>query len=164
MRLAPRRRCRLAPAVLLLPALGLSASWCVPARAADDAATQEVLTSIDRDLMLEILRAEGYAADVDARGVIIWKIEGCRSQIFIDEDTGTTVQYHISFSDGNATLERVNDWNRTKRYSRTFLDEEGDPHLVLDLDVEGGVTRERVADFIKTCRVSMKAWCTEVVE
>lgn len=155
---------RAVAAPFLASVIGLTVSWPARAPAEDGSATQEILVSLDGDSLLEIMQSEGYTADIDDRGVIIWKIEGYKTQLFIDKETGSNTQFHVSFANCNATLERVNAWNRTKRYSRTYLDDEGDPHLELDLDLEGGVTRERVADFLKTCRVSMGAWCREVVE
>jgi hypothetical protein len=38
-----------------------------------------------------------------------------------------------------------------------------DPHLELDLDICGGVTEDRIRDFLKTCKVSFTAWQDEVV-
>ena len=131
-----------------------------PAAAAEAA----VFTSIAGAELRDILREEGYSADVNERGVVVWKIDGYRAQLFIDADDGSNMQFHASFSDGNATLKKVNEWNRTKRYSRTYIDDDGDPHLELDLDLEGGVTRERIIDFLTTCKVSFNTWCREVVE
>jgi hypothetical protein len=60
-------------------------------------------------------------------------------------------------------LKDVNEWNRTKRYSRSYLDEEGDPFLELDLDLAGGVLKERIVDFLSTCRQSFLIWYDEVL-
>lgn len=100
----------------------------------------------------------------DKNGTLIWKINGFKTRLIIPDGEASNIQFHTAFNDGSATPEKVNAWNRTKRYSRTYLDDDGDPHLELDLDLEGGVTRERIVNFLLTCRVSMEAWCEEVVK
>ena len=129
-----------------------------------EVAEQEIITVLDKDRLLAILREEGFTADVNENGILIWKLGGYRTQLFISEKTGSNIQFHSSFGDGSATLKKVNDWNATKRYSKTYLDDEGDPHLELDLDLEGGVTRARLVDFLRTCRQSFDVWLREVVE
>jgi hypothetical protein len=57
------------------------------------------------------------------------------------------------------TLERINAWNREKRFSRAFLDD-GDPVLESDLGLTGGVTRETVVSFLKTFEVSLSEFAT----
>lgn len=121
-----------------------------------------VVEKINAEQLAAILQSEGYAGEVDG-GMVRWKIEGKRTQLLISK-TGNAVQFHAAFADGNATLKRVNEWNKSKRFSRTYLDDEGDPHLELDLDMEGGVTNARIKSFLKTCRVSFMVWQDEVVK
>jgi hypothetical protein len=61
-------------------------------------------------------------------------------------------------------LAKVNAWNKTKRFSRSYLDDDDHVCLELDLDLAGGVTPDRVRDFLKTCRSAFQLWCREVVE
>jgi hypothetical protein len=113
--------------------------------------------------MAAILKSEGYAHTVDPDGNIIWTIEGYKTTLIISTDK-KSVQFYASFGDGNATLKKVNEWNKGKKYSKSYLDDDGDPVLELDLDLEGGVTRERIVDYLKTCRSSFTAWLKEVVQ
>lgn len=148
-------------------ALRLAATICVGLLAWSGGARanllEQVVGSVTVEQLAEFMAGEGYAVEVNQKGFVQWKLEGFRCQVFVSNDT-ESLQFHSSFSDGTATLERVNMWNRTKRYSRTYLDEEGDPHLELDLDLVGGVTPDRIRDFLKTCRASFEAWKKEVVE
>lgn len=130
-----------------------------PARVAAD----DVLMEIGADDLVQIMRTEGYAVSFDEDGDVLWKLEGFKAFLFVAKD-GEAIQFHSSFSDGSATLKRINEWNQTKRFSRSYLDDDGDPHLELDLELTGGVTRGRLVDFLKTCRVSFTMWCKEVVE
>ncbi len=127
------------------------------------AAADDVVETISAEQLMTLMQREGYAVELHEAGFVLWKIDGYRSHLFIADDA-EAIQFHISFGDGNATLKKVNEWNATKRFSRTYLDEDGDPHLELDLDLEGGVTEKRIADYLRTCKVSLSAWCSEVVE
>jgi len=145
----------------------LAASLCfgvLDCSAADrGAALEEAVDSMSLAQLAEFMAGEGNAVEVNEAGFLQWKLEGFRCKIFVSDDN-ESLQFHSSFADGTATLKRVNEWNRTKRYSRSYLDDDGDPHLELDLDMCGGVTMDRIRDFLKTCRVSFEAWKLEVVK
>jgi hypothetical protein len=48
------------------------------------------------------------------------------------------------------SLDRVNQWNKEKRFSRAYLDGDGDANVEWDIDLEGGVTVEAVREGIRT--------------
>ncbi|MBM3409400.1 MAG: YbjN domain-containing protein [Gammaproteobacteria bacterium] len=125
--------------------------------------TSQVVESVTATQMLSLMKAEGYAVEADSDGDLVWKIDGTKTLMLISKDR-SSLQLFASFVDGNATLKKVNEWNKSKRYSRTYLDEDGDPCLELDLDLDGGVTFARITDYLKTCRISYQAWCQEVVK
>lgn len=52
----------------------------------------------------------------------------------------------------------VNEWNRTKRFSRAFIDTEGDPCVESDLDLEGGVTYGAIDEFFRTFAIIVPAF------
>lgn len=122
----------------------------------------EIITAMTKVQLRDLMKAEGYAVSIDDDGDLLWKIDGLHTSLFVVGE-GDSLQFHIAFSDGNATLEKVNAWNRDMRYSRNYLDESGDPHLELDLDLAGGVTQARVLDFIRTCHLSLQKWIEVVV-
>ena len=69
------------------------------------------------------------------------------------------IQTHSGYSMSNKpTLELINEWNSTKIFSRAYLDEDRDPHLEADLDLDGGVTRNALKEFFRTYRVSVKSF------
>lgn len=50
-----------------------------------------------------------------------------------------TVQFYFGFSDRKGfPLEKLNDWNRTKRFVRAYRDNDNDPVLVMDVDTDKG--------------------------
>ncbi|SDF51902.1 Putative sensory transduction regulator [Thermus arciformis] len=53
---------------------------------------------------------------------------------------------------------RINEWNREKLFSRAYLDEDGDPVVEADLDLEGGVTDGAIREFLETFRETLEAF------
>ncbi len=128
------------------------------------AVSAQLYKKIERRDLLKILSSEGYTAtEAESERNVIWTLNGYKTLLLIAENM-ESIQFYVAFSDSKATLNRVNTWNKEKKYSRSYLDNDGDPVLELDLDLVGGVTRERIVDFLLTCRVSISAWKTAVVD
>lgn len=129
----------------------------------DPVLINRLVKRISQSQIKAIMESEGYSVSIDDNDILVWRLEGYRTILLVSDDE-ESLQFHASFGGVNATFETVNDWNWTKRFSRTYLDKDGDPHLELDLDLAGGITQDRIVDFLKTCRVSFVAWLAEVVE
>ena len=127
---------------------------------------RELVETISVDMARAILENEGYSVELDQEGGIIWTIEGYRTYVLVPEDGASLIFYSGFKNDGDVamTLGRVNLWNQNNRFSRSFVDQDGHPILRLDLDLAGGVTVDRIADFYKTCRIAFKKWLSDVVE
>lgn len=71
-----------------------------------------------------------------------------------------TLQFYFGFNDAkDTTLERINDWNRTKRFTRAYRDDEGDPVLEMDLDTDpDGVSQAWFHEQLATWRTQMNAY------
>ena len=71
-----------------------------------------------------------------------------------------TLQYYMGFSDAkDVSLDRLNQWNRTKRFARAYRDDEGDPVLEMDVDVDfAGIPRENVGETFNTWASLMDAY------
>lgn len=48
------------------------------------------------------------------------------------------------------SINKVNEWNKQKRFSRAYLDGDGDANVEWDIDLEGGVTMDAVREGIRT--------------
>lgn len=147
--------------LVALAMMGCVSFACTPAIAQD--ADQQVLGSISGQDLQKILQSEGYLnVVVDADGDLNFKIEGTKVQIFVAENQ-QSIQFHSAWAGTNATLRSVNEWNKTKKYSKAYLDDDADPHLELDLDLAGGVTVARIKDFVATCKLSLGLFEREVL-
>ena len=148
---------------LLVPAM-LSLILILTFGAAGALATDDgaVIETIDGEALKEILQDEGFTnIEVDEDGDILMKMEGSKVLFLIAKDEAA-IQFSYAVAGSNADMQKVNQWNVSKRFSRAFMDDENDPHLELDLDLAGGVTIARVKDFISTCRVSLVTFRVEV--
>jgi hypothetical protein len=57
-----------------------------------------------------------------------------------------SIQFSAGFSLKGVTPEKVAQWNRTKRFGRAWLDDQSDPWVEMDMDLEHGATTEAVAN------------------
>ena len=127
----------------------IAASWALPAQA-------QMVRAQDPDSVVEALQAGGYAATLgtDKLGdpMITSSTGGTAFQIFFynctDNRACATVTFHSGYDlDDQVSLERINEWNRAKRFGRGYLDREDDPILEMDVDLDdGGLSRPLFID------------------
>jgi len=100
----------------------------------------------DTDAILNIARGYG-AAELVAQGngdpQITGKIEGITYQVYFLNCTDHTqcqdLNFYLGFLDIKPSLETINAWNFTKRFSRAYLDQDQDASIEMDLDLANGV-------------------------
>ncbi len=71
------------------------------------------------------------------------------------------LQLYASFKK-KVTVNKINEWNRDKRYARAYIDKEGDPCLELDLDLEGGSSMGAVREMFRTWRTCVKLFTEHI--
>jgi len=49
-----------------------------------------------------------------------------------------TIQFYAGFVKKGLTLETMNKWNTNHRFARAYLDDEKDPRIEMDLDLDNG--------------------------
>lgn len=96
------------------------------------------------------LSEEGFRPEIKNNGNCEFKLKGLIVQMFLYDD-GTSVQFHCGWSNTNVTMEDVNKWNMEWRLAKAYLDVDGDPHLELDMDLDGGITVQRLRNFMQNC-------------
>ncbi len=130
----------------------LAASWALPAQA-------QMVRAQDPDSLVQALQEGGYAARLGTDKVgdpmITSGVGGTTFQIFFynctDNRECATVQFHSGYAlDETISLERINEWNSSERFGRAYLDDEDDPILEMDVDLDdGGVSRLLFIDNIE---------------
>jgi hypothetical protein len=101
----------------------------------------------DPQTIVRALQGGGYTAKlgVDKVGdpMVTSAAGGTEFQIFFYNCTNhvqcATVQFHSGY-DFNTPLplDTINEWNRTERFGRAYLDKENDPILEMDVDLDDG--------------------------
>lgn len=110
---------------------------------------QGTITGADTDEILNIARGYGsatLATQSNGDPQINGKINGISYQVFFRNCTENTncedLNFYLGFLDLKPTLEVINDWNYTKRFSRAYLDPDQDASVEMDLDLVQGVSAE----------------------
>ena len=138
----------------------IAAAPAADSASAAAAAADRAISRMTGDELAAILKEEGYVAKVEKPSVVSMKIEGYKTLLLI-ADYHESLQAYAAFKSSKATLQRINEWNKGKRYSRAYIDKDGDPVIELDLDLVGGVQKERIADFIRTVVMSVPPFAKE---
>ena len=121
-------------------------------------AEEEVIKIISAEQIRSLLTGMGLEfRQIDDR-TFRFELDGFKVFLF---HTESDCQLYSGFKD-DCDAPKINSWNRTKRFSRAYLDGEGDPCLEADLDFEGGVTRESFREFVKTFRISVRSFAKYV--
>jgi len=137
--------------------MGLSAVATAVLLTASPAAAQEGgVTAKD---VARVLQDKGYQAaiGVDDEGdpKVTSATDGVKFTIFFygcnhgPRCTSLTFQagFHLQ---GGLTPEKINGWNRDKRWLKGWLDNTNDPFCDMDVDAEGGFTTDTLGAYIDT--------------
>jgi hypothetical protein len=62
------------------------------------------------------------------------------------------------------TLQRVNEWNSTTKWSKAWLNDDGEPVLECDLDLSGGVTASSLVSYFQVFQASVPLFQKKVVD
>lgn len=102
---------------------------------------------------------------------LVTHFEGVKSTIFFYGcDAGTVNNCHsVQFFAGFITedpfpLARINEWNRDRRFGRAYVDDENDPVIEMDVNLDGGTTAANFHDTIDWWRVVATTFRTFVHE
>lgn len=140
----------------------ISRTFAVLAAAGIFAATpaHAELVSADPGAVKVIIESRGWPAKLVRNGTdnpyIESKSNGRKFVILFmncsDGRNCKTLQYYLGFSDAsNASLNRMNQWNKEKRFARAYLDNDGDPVLEMDVDLDfNGIPRENLGETFNT--------------
>ena len=132
---------------------------------AASAAEAQMVRAQDPQSLVKALQARGYVAQLttDRTGdpLIRSAASGTNFQIFFYNCTNNkecaTVQFHAGYDLKTGTsLVSINEWNRTQRFGRAYLDKENDPILEMDVDLDdGGVSQLLFIDNLEFWTSSM---------
>jgi Putative bacterial sensory transduction regulator len=142
---------------LRLPAVALSAALLF-APAAVRAEQGEIIKEFSVTNTERILEALKIEYKEVRPGLYSFNLGGYPTLLL---NKGTNLEFYASFKK-KVTMGRINDWNAGKRYTRAYINKEGNPVLEADLDLEGGVSYGAIAEFFKTWVTSVKLFTQHI--
>jgi hypothetical protein len=117
------------------------------------ASESELLDATDPEEILNIARGFGAATlGIDSVGdpQVTGRIDGNAYTIFFygctDGRDCTNLQFSSGWISDDVDLNMINSWNRGTRFARAYLDDEDDPILEMDVNLEFGVSRRNFDD------------------
>jgi len=127
---------------------------------------QNLIDATDENLIVKFMQDEGFRAKLevldDGDPVIRSNNSGTRFSIYFYGCTRGTACTDITFfvaydlPDG-LTFEQANAFNADMRFGRMYLDDEMDPLLEFDVNLDNGTTNENLADSLEIWLDSMGA-------
>lgn len=137
------------------------------------AALAENISAKNPQIIADILKSQGLPADVKTAGQEAPYIESVHDNLkfiilFMNCDDSNrqckTIQFYMGYKDAKkTTLEQLNSWNKEKRFARAYRDDEGDPVLEMDVDLDfAGIPRENVGEAVNTWKALMNAFRTHI--
>lgn len=114
------------------------------ARAASQGTDAQGSYSVEQ--LAAMLTEEGYQQVVNKGDHLVFNVDDIRYALFRLDDGD--LQLYFGVTDQPLPLDAINEWNRTKRLSRAYIDSEGDIALEADLLANGGLSKERVLAFV----------------
>lgn len=149
----------LAPALAVLAALTLATGPATAQKKGQPSTTSasgstsrssgEVITSISVGDLRSLLSEMGYEPRSLEGQDNAWAVQMADRPVLIRIGSDGKNLLLWSYVQGGS-LDKVNQWNKEKRFSRAYLDGDGDANVEWDIDLEGGVTIEAVREGIRT--------------
>lgn len=121
-----------------------------------------------------IIESRGWSATLVSKTGEDPYIESSRDGVpflvlFMNCKTGRdcgTLQYYMGFNNAKGIpLDRLNQWNREKRFARAYRDTEGDPVLEMDVDLDfRGIPHRNVVESLDVWASLMDSFRAFVLE
>ena len=120
---------------------------------------QQMRERITAEQLTGLLRDKGMEGTVNERGNVVVQNGGSKIVFFI---SGQTMQAYFGLRGTSANVNIINEWNKTKRFGRAYIDAEGDPCVELDYDLEGGVSDDSIKVWFDTVTAIVKSFRAHV--
>jgi capsule polysaccharide export protein KpsC/LpsZ len=116
-------------------------------------AAQEVVSEVSTEQLQKMLESMGYEVEQPKEDMLQFAIEG-HTALAINKKKNVQL-YSYFKKQKKMDLKKVNEWNATKRFSRAYLDQDGDAVIEWDIDLEGGTTAGALKESIRTYRLGV---------
>ncbi len=117
------------------------------------------VTAANPESVKSALQDAGYKAELkkeeDGDPYIESRFSGVKTIIIFfgcsEGKNCTTVQFYSGFSEAKNAQDKMNEWNKTRRFTRAYIDKDGDPVLEMDIDLDtGGISQNLFKEYLST--------------
>ena len=118
----------------------------------------------------EVLRYNGFDFKVETyegKDYLVVDVDGIKTIVtFYGKDNDLdSMQFYAGFVKSSATQQRMNEWNQGHRFTRAYIDIDGDPALEMDVNFAfGGVGERQLEDTLAVWEMSVSKFHTFVYE
>jgi hypothetical protein len=113
--------------------------------------------------LIEVLQSEGYrAVEKSDDRVLSIKIDGYTFYLYVYDDDD--LQLYFGLTGYEVTAADMNEWNRTNRLSRAYLDDVDDPVLEADLLANAGYSAAQLREWLSVFNSSAREFHQFVTE
>ena len=113
--------------------------------------------------LVDILRNDGYrAVEISDDRVITIKVDGLAYVLFVYDDDD--LQLYFGVTGYVVDADDMNSWNRTKRLSRAYIDDDNDSVLEADLLANAGYTEEQLLEWLAVFNFSAREFQQFLIE
>jgi hypothetical protein len=131
----------------------------------------DLVSAAEPDKIFEIAKSFGNASlDKDEAGnpMIIGRVDDTKYGLYFYGCRGgqncTYIQFNAAWSGNHrANPDRINEWHRSSRYGKAFLDDKT-PVLQMSVNLDGGVTRKNLEDTFDWWAKILPEFRSKVVE
>lgn len=100
----------------------------------------------DKELV-KVLEDDGYRnVEITSERVLKIKVDGQEYALLVYEDND--LQLYYGLTGYTISFEAMNEWNKTRRLSRAYLDDDNDPILETDLLANAGMTPKQITEWV----------------
>lgn len=116
----------------------------------------ERLTLGQTETVLEVV-SSGFEEIGNRQYIFI--VDGYKVLLF---NHGDSLQLRARFN-GKHSISKANEWNETKRFTRSYVENDGSIVLEADMSLDGGVTVGNIGTFFRLFKTSLSIFSNEVL-
>lgn len=147
----------------VLAALINFVAWPVAAQ------TPTIIDGSGIDQIISVARGFGsatIATQENGNPKIAGRISGVPYTVFFqncaDPQHCDDINFYAGFLNAKLAIEKINDWNRTKRFGRAYLDAEQDAVIEMDFNLQYGVTHDNLTATFNIWRLLLDQFTTYI--
>ncbi len=128
---------------------------------ADGSSLERAVDSFTDRQLLDLMTTFGFEPESAGEGALTFEL-GPALVMLLNQWDGDLQLYYV-MTGGDWSHELINEWNKNRRLTRSYLDEDGNVILESDLLSLGGITERQIGSFVAMFQKALDLFLIEVV-